>query len=157
HDGVARYFASKLPDWVAMERGRKTAIRFAVRYAVLAVASIPIVTVLAIVGLRVMVPESYAGGSDLLMWLVPAQSLAGVARLFSGFLYVEHRTRHRAALSAAEASFNIALTWPLVVLYGAAGAAAATLATYAVSMVGTVMLAMRGPTLRGVSPVRNPS
>jgi O-antigen/teichoic acid export membrane protein len=149
HDGVSRYFVSRLPQWARNAAGRGRASRFSYGYVVASIASLPLVIPLAYLGLRILVSPSFSEGADLLLWLVPAQTLAGVARVFTGFLYIEGRTHHRAILSTAEAILNVALTWILVVWIGVVGAAVATMLTYAATSVGTNLLARRGQTLMG--------
>ncbi len=154
HDGVSRYFVSRLPNWVADSPGRARASRFCYGYTLAALLSIPLAIPLAILGLDLLAADSYSGGAELLLWLVPAQTLAGVARVFTGYLYIERRTRQRAGLSAAEAVLNVILTWFLVSALGVIGAAVATFITYAASVIGTYLLARRGGTLLSPSASR---
>ena len=140
HDGVSRFFSSRLPEWLGSASGRISAARFAYTYVGVAVLSIPFVVLVARLGLRVLASDAFAGGADLLFWLIPAQTLAGTVRIFSAYLYVERRTRERAVMSALEALVNVALTWWLVSTYGMVGAAVATFATYFLSFVGSSWL-----------------
>jgi O-antigen/teichoic acid export membrane protein len=151
HDGVARYFASRLPDWIETKSGRIDAARFSYRYAAAAILSLPLTVPIALLGLEILTTDDFGSGSDLLLWLIPAQTLAGVARVFTGYLYVEQRTAQRAALSASEAGVNLPLTWVLVGALGVVGAAVATLATYLLSSIGTYVLARTGDNLTSVA------
>jgi len=151
HDGVSRFFVSQLARWVMDHDGRGKASRFSYWYTAAAVATLPVVVPLSILGLRLLAAESYGDGADLLIWLVPAQALAGIARVFTGYLYIEKRTRQRAVLSAGEALLNVALTWLLVASLGMVGAAIATLLTYAASAIATFVMARRGPTLQSIA------
>jgi O-antigen/teichoic acid export membrane protein len=157
HDGVARFFVSRLPNWVETDEGQVTASRFAFRYSVIALLTIPLLIPLAFLGLNLLAAEAFADGSELLIWLIPAQAFGGIARLFTGYLYVERRTRARALLGAGEATLNVVLTWILVGIYGLVGAAIATLVTYAVSMVGTFLLARNGTSLMPLRAIRRSS
>ncbi len=107
----------------------------------------------ALYGLRWLTPAAFEGGTELLVWLIPAQTLAGVVRVFSAYLYIEKRTRHRALMSGFEAVTNLLLTWYLVASFGVVGAAAATFLTYALSLTGSFILARRGETLQPASLV----
>ena len=122
HDGVARYFVSRLPGSVETEVGSQAAARFAYVYTAVAVLSIPVLIPVALVGLNLLASDAFADASDLLIWLIPAQTLAGVARYLRDILYVERRTGQRAVLSTGEALFNVALTWFLVGALGTVGA-----------------------------------
>jgi O-antigen/teichoic acid export membrane protein len=154
HDGVSRYFASRLPEWIDTQSGRLRASRFAYRYSGIAILSIPFLVPVALVGLRVLASDAFSDGTELLVWLIPAQTFAGVVRVFSSYLYIEQRTRHRAVLSAVEAVVNLVLTWVLVGSLGVVGAAIATLITYLLSVVATFVLARRGGTLLPISQTK---
>jgi O-antigen/teichoic acid export membrane protein len=147
HDGVARYFVSRLPQSLEAEDGARSAARFAYRYTAVAIGTVPLLIPVALLSLNLLAAEEFAEASTLLLWLIPAQTFAGVARVYAGYLYVDHRTRQRALLSLAEALFNVVLTWILVVALGTVGAAVATLATYLLSMLGMIALARAGGSL----------
>jgi O-antigen/teichoic acid export membrane protein len=152
HEGVSRYFVSRLPGLVKSDGGRMAAARFAYRYAAVALLSIPVFIPLGLVGIKLLATKSFAAGSSLLFWLIPAQTFAGMVRIPAAYLLVESRTKTRAALGVAEAATNVGLTWVLVGVYGVVGAAVATLITYATSMSVTYAVARRGVTL---APVRD--
>jgi len=141
HEGVARYFASRLPTWSESPEGHIAATRFSRWYSIAALVSAPLAVIGSVLLLQLLVSSDYSSAAGLLVWLVPAQTLAGIARVHNGYLYVDGRTGQRAVMSLTEAVFNVAATWLLVTMVGTVGAAIGTAATYAVSVVGTVWLA----------------
>lgn len=145
HTGISRAFA---PGSYTRLRGgdRQEVARVARAFYLYAVAAIAL-------GLALWIPSQFAVElvlgkgfeevSDLLPWLLIAQSFSGIARLGSNYLYAASRMALRAALTTATVTVGVLLTIAGIAIADLEGAAVATMITFILSALATTVAAVR--------------
>ena len=150
HDGVSRWFAPKLARWTSedSEAGLERASLFTAGYAAAAVVTVPVLWIVVSALADLVLPDSYDGVGEFLIWLIIAQALIGIARILTGYLYAAGHTGTQSVITIIVAGVGLGLAVWLVSEYGAIGAAYAAVASSCVRLLLTSVAAWRTGLLR---------
>jgi O-antigen/teichoic acid export membrane protein len=156
HDGVSRFFAPRLAKWtkVGSEAALIRASQFAFGYAALAIITIPVIWVLVAWFVDLVLPSDYDTVLEFMPWLIMAQALIGIARVFTGYLYAAGRTGVQSVVTVVTAAFGLVFALIAVSRSGAIGAAYAAVASGLIRVILTYAAAERTGLLRNPIPAR---
>ena len=159
HDGVSRFFAPLLSRWTAdgSVEGQVKAARFAYSYSAAALVSAPLLILVTVPIARWILPDDYATVTDFLMWLIVAQAFAGIARIFTGYLYAASWTGVLSAVTLITAAAGLLFTVAMVSSFGAIGAAVAAVGTALIRALATYLVARRTGLLCGIADTIRPA
>lgn len=126
------------------DKGREETLAFLGRflriYAMVAMLVIAGLSAVAGELIAVLASAKYQAGAPLVPWVIAGMALDSLVMVAGAGLYIEKRTKSVAALMGGCAVLNIGLNLVMVPRWGLVGAAAATLASYAVLLAAAMAL-----------------
>ncbi|MDX9856796.1 MAG: oligosaccharide flippase family protein [candidate division Zixibacteria bacterium] len=144
------WFFRAIKDPLRIDRGR--IVRYTYGFVAAMIAAALAITAASHLAFDIMVDAEFSSGLSVVLWIALGFAVRGIYQCMLLYLIHEGRTSFLAINTAVAAVANIGLTYLLISINGAVGAAQASLIAYGIMSIGTWWYANRIYSMPWFSP-----